>query len=145
HFSQTPYLVENVVSSDGRTLVFTIPADLPYGSYNMWVSNMYGSSFNETFGNYLEVVNIPQQLPRILSVEPKSMSIIEDQTITIHGEFFDQRGNKIFSTLGAIENLPSPDRKTIEIKLADFPGLTQFVSASDKAMLGYSLNVILQV
>ncbi len=138
--------IDSVSSKDGATLSFTVPEWLPYGSYNLSILNKNGNSFDRSFGNYFSVSEKTKDLPKVMSVEPSSLSISSEQIIVIKGENFDKENNRVFSELGLIENIPSTDGKTIKINLRHFPSFSQVENIYRNIKTSnYSLNIFLNV
>lgn len=137
--------VSGLVSPNEQTLEFTVPLDMPFGSYNLSVSNSNGSSFNDSFGGYFNVVKEARDLPKIISISPQSLDPSTERDIIIKGEHFDKKNNTVFSSLGAVHNISSADGKTIEIKLDAFPSFSQIDLFAEQAGAAQSVKLFFQV
>jgi len=103
--------IENVPSLTGTDLTFTVP-DVAYGRYNISVVNENGTSGAISF-----IVPDPNTDPPIISsIFPQSGR--GSTEITIHGSGFTATDNLVYTGYTVLENISSPDGKTITIILA---------------------------
>lgn len=109
------------IASDGKTLSFVVPASLPNGSYNLFVNNVNGSTFDASFGNFFMVTDTPSDPPAISSITPTTVAYGSSATLTITGSHFASTGNTIYSGLGTLTNIASPDGKTLTVTIQSFP------------------------
>lgn len=106
----------------GGMIHFTVPADAPFGKHELWIANAKG----ETTRTFLIVQDPSVSPPVITDFEPKKGYLGTEITIT--GSGFTPTGNTIRVTYGTIENVPSPDGKTLRFIVrpnlpdADFTG-----------------------
>ena len=101
------YKVENVASSDGYTLTFSVPS-IPAGAYVISLKNSNGESQTKTF---FSVTSATATTPVIESIMPESAK--RGETVTIKGTGFSATGNMLRTSLGVFENIPSVDGTTI--------------------------------
>lgn len=135
------YKTDSVVATDGKSVTFTVPARIPFGKYNLYVSNNNGDSKDFFAGDFFTITNTPREPPTITTISPKDLSLNDgDVQIVIVGKNFDQKNNTIYSSLGNILNVPSSDGTTITIKLSDFSEFKKIPLS--KNPLGVSLDVV---
>ena len=112
------------VSTSSNSFTIQIPA-IPYGTYDFWVSNGRGTSMDESPFK-LTVADATDQRPTILSVSPTVAGI--GDTITVTADKLDFSGNAVYSNIGIIRSVPSPDGRTMSFKVSQLPnadGLAQ--------------------
>lgn len=88
--------------SDGASIFVTVPNDLANGSYNVWVKNSKGSTFDAKFGNYFTVSDTAALLPVIQSALPQKISLSANQVlvkVTLSGS---TDGVTLTTTLGEV-------------------------------------------
>lgn len=129
-------VIPKVPSGDGTQLSFTLPSTIELGVHNIWVENSFGSS-KEGVKIQIMVTRDPKSAPEVFSVSPQFPSL-EGGVITITGTNFTPSGNSLYSSLGVIENLPSPDGKTIAVPLKNFPHAGAVTSSQ---MKGYTMEL----
>lgn len=95
------YVIENTASPDGYKIIFTLPLDIPHDSYNLWVENQNGSSFDKSFGEYFSVSNNQPKAPSISSISPSVMDAEQIVDVRIRGEGFGSGENII--KIGGLE------------------------------------------
>ena len=109
------------ISSDGSVITVTIPEDLPIGSYNVWVENSKGSTFDAKFGNYFTVTKEKVSLPVISSVSPQTMNASNvSQKINVTFTEPIGEGFKLFTSFGEIKNVTIVNN-TVTFTLLDVP------------------------
>jgi hypothetical protein len=145
HFSGTEQILSGILSPDEQTLKFTVPDWVPLGGHNLFVSNVNGTSFEESFGEYFQVVKNARGLPRVTEVSPNPLRLSEEEVIIIKGENFDRENNSVFSSLGMVSGVPSSDGRTLELSLQSFPGFSQLELFMEQGSTERSIELFLQV
>lgn len=139
------YVADSVVSNEGRTLKFTVPTDVSFGKYNLYVSNKNGDSKDFFAGDFFTITNTPHNPPSIFSINPKNISRNDiNKEIIITGSGFDQKNNTIYSSLGNISNLPSSGGNLIKIKLSDFPEFTKIKSIPTAIKVSFDVVIFVK-
>jgi peptidoglycan hydrolase-like protein with peptidoglycan-binding domain len=134
--------VSGVASPDQMKLEIDVPAGIPPGSYNIWVENKIGSSFESQYGNFFTVTNDPILPPAVYSVFPDTIELSKLGEITIYGSGFVSTDNKISIGFAFLENISSSDGKTIKVNLSD---ISEFTKLKSVPQLPETKNTILEI
>ncbi len=119
------HFISNITSNDGSSLSFVIP-NIPYGKYEVYVENEKGVTEEKTFF----VVTDPLVAgPEITKVSPSSQNIGGE--ISISGSGFVPNGNMLLTGYGIIENISSPDGKTLNFSTSELSQLADIQEVLD--------------
>ncbi len=111
-------IISGVSALSSNKILFTIPASLSAGIYDVEISNSKGISKSNS---YFVVTNGDvSTVPRVTSVSPTFAPLGSE--IVIVGENFTPTKNTIQSSLGVFTNIPSSDGKTLKITLNEPSG-----------------------
>lgn len=94
--------IEGLESSDGMTMRFSVPDDISYGTYEIWVTNSRGSSKDAGQPIRITITANPKPVPEITGVTPENPRSTDRVTL---------RGNnlsgiiEISTTLGITQSL----------------------------------------
>jgi len=113
------YKIKNIASLDGSTITFTVP-DIPYGRYDVAISNSKGISNATSF----VILDPSTTAPFISRLSPSSGK--GRTQVTIHGSGFTFTGNRLYTGYGVIENISSSNGVTIMVSIRppDIVGIT---------------------
>lgn len=103
------YTINDAPSFDGQTIVLA-STTLSSGDYTVVVENTKGSSFIAGQDVHILVSKDPKDIPRINSFYP--LVVGAKDTVTITGEHFSAKKNKIVSLYGEISNVSSSKNGT---------------------------------
>jgi peptidoglycan hydrolase-like protein with peptidoglycan-binding domain len=120
-------------TGSGTALTFTVPDDAPVGKHSVWVSNERGES-NKSF--FFVVTEEEASRPVVESVSPAEG--LYGTEVTINGSGFTKEGNDIHASYGIIEDLPSPDGKTITFQVMPEPDIEH----ADQLQVGEDISEI---
>ncbi|MBU6426670.1 IPT/TIG domain-containing protein [Patescibacteria group bacterium] len=115
----------SVSTSSGNELIVKIPS-IPYGVYDVWVSNTRGTTLGKTPFK-ITIGAVTDNRPMIFSVSPTHATRDDEVTVTAKG--LDASGNNIYSSLGIIKSISSSDGKTIRFKVTDLPNAYGFFNS----------------
>ncbi|GMQ95479.1 MAG: hypothetical protein BMS9Abin13_594 [Patescibacteria group bacterium] len=120
HFGSS-YVLRGVRTSDPSILSFVVPRDFPLGYYEIWVTNENGKSND---GAFFVITDPSTSAPEIVRISPVAVSV--GKQVTLYGSGFTRVGNMVRTSYAIIENVPSPDGKTLVFEvtppfLADLP------------------------
>lgn len=111
--------IPNVKPSAAGDLEVVIPATVPKGKHDLWVSNTNGES-NKSF---LIIVDGKTKAPKITSFTPKTG--LTGTKITVTGEGFTATNNEIYVSDTVISGVASADTETLSFALnITVPGLS---------------------
>ncbi len=131
--------VEQTVSSaDGATLDAVAPGSV--GNYEIWVTNVKGSSRVASRPIKITVTSSPAPLPVISSASPNPVAL--DGTVELVGTGFSS-SNIVLTSLGYIENVSSSIGSTLRFSLSALPYLS-FVKDT-QAIKGKVMTVMVMV
>lgn len=136
------YPISKLRSEDGSTIITKIPDNIPFGAYDIAVSNKYKKNGISYAKAKVLVSDKSLPPPSIKEVTPSSNSLSD--TITIYGSGFLKEGNNIFSSLGEIKNLPSSDGKTIKVSISSFPFANKLKGPVDVSGLDVAVYLYVQ-
>ena len=111
--------IQNVPSLSINALSFVIPTDIGFDTYTISVENSKGKSNGMLF----IVTKDNPTAPLIHAITPSTG--LYGEKITITGQNFSPTGNKIISSYAIIENIPSPDGKTLTFQVKPFPDVPE--------------------
>ncbi len=112
HFGDS-FKVEGVSSDDTFSLKVKVPNNLPEGSYNVWVSNQKGTTFNISFGAFFSVSNNPIERPRIITPDiPLSVRHgASSESITLGVEGVSSGDINVTTSIGDIKGFVDENNK----------------------------------
>ena len=114
-----------VAATTSNDLINIQIPNIPYGTYQVWVSNTRGSTKDS--GKYYVIIgNETDSRPKILSVTPTEAKKGDDITIIL--DKADLSGNKIYSSLGIISSVSSTDGRTLRVNTNNFSNAGLFFS-----------------
>lgn len=120
HIGRSYSAVVIATSSDS----FTIQAPtLPYGVYDLWVTNGRGSSMDESPFE-ITVAPVSDDRPILASVSPRTAGL--NDTITVTADRLDATGNVVYSNIGIIRSVPSSDGKSMSFRVSQLPNASGF-------------------
>ncbi|TSC61455.1 MAG: hypothetical protein G01um101448_341 [Parcubacteria group bacterium Gr01-1014_48] len=112
--------IPNIPSLDGATLTFTVPVDLPIDKHYVTVQNAKGKESDPML--FVVIKDNPTR-PLIQALSPSEGPY--GQKIIITGQNFSATKNDILSSYAIIEDIPSPDGKTLTFEVLPFPEIPE--------------------
>ena len=112
--------IENIDSSSGTFVSFTVPNDMPFGQHVLNVENANGTADQALF---VLVVEDTDERPVVSGSSPEN--VLYGGTVTITGKNFTPEGNHIHTSYGIIENVASTDGITLQFQLLPFPEIPE--------------------
>ena len=135
-----PTISVPISATSSTDFSFQVP-NIPYDTYEVWVTNATSSSQKRS-PVQLVVGSITDIRPSILSVTPEIAS--QGDTIKVTAEKLDNYGNTIYSSLGIIKNVPSPDGHSLTFKVFDLPRTTAFLQSKtmDQMIVSFGMGTM---
>lgn len=122
HFG-SGFSVENVSSPDGITINVGLPANVIEGSYNVWVSNKGGSTYNASYGDFFTVSKNPIAIPEIVSLSEDFLIQYgaSSSAVSLATRGMSAGNTKILTSLGEIQGTIDQNG-IVKFTLMDAPG-----------------------
>ncbi len=111
--------IKNIPSFSKNALSFVIPTDIGFGMYTISIENSKGKSNGMLF----IITKDNPTAPLIQAITPPTG--LYGEKITITGQNFSPTGNKIISSYAIIEDVSSPDGKTLTFQVKPFPNVPE--------------------
>ena len=112
--------IANIHSADGASASFTLPPEITIDTHHVRIVNSKGKESNPM----LFIVTKKNPTPPIIQALTPSEGPY-GQKITITGQNFSATNNDILSSYAIIENIPSPDGKTLSFEILPFPEIPE--------------------
>jgi len=120
HFNDN-YSISKISSLDKTKMTFAIPSYIPYGKYDISVSNKGGRTQNKVLFIITDPSGVQPKISKLAPISAESFN----QEITVYGSGFDKEDNEIRSGYGIISGLPSADGNTLVFNISSLETISQ--------------------
>ncbi len=135
HIGDGVTLYDQKSAKNNTEITIILPSTVNHGTHRVWVDTPIDSTKNAGLAASIIVSNTAVPKPKIDKISLSAATI--NDTITITGTGFTQT-NTLYSTLGHIQNVSSPDGQTITFKVSDLPKAS---GLNVSAVIPVSINI----